>query len=258
MAIITLILVFLFSLQSLTYIATLLCFILLCGIIPLYERKKLSLIQRRVGPKFTGFNGRLQFLADALKIFLKDFLYIFSTTKFYFFLLPVLTLFFNLFFLLSFQWNSNIFFFDIELNYLFLSVLSSISNILVFLTGYICKNKYTIITSSRTASVFFINELFLSLIILFLVYFSKSYSIFNFIASKGEFHGYLILLPILPILIFFFLLEVNKVPFDFQEAESELIMGYTNEYSGFLFGVYVLIEYLHIVVYLYFFSVILF
>lgn len=53
------------------------------------------------------------------------------------------------------------------------------------------------------------------------------------------------------------LLEINKVPFDFQEAEAELIMGYTNEYTGFLFGVYVLIEYLHIFIYIYFFSILL-
>ena len=171
MAIISVIIIFLLSIQFLTYIIVLLLFILLCGVIPLYERKKLSLIQRRVGPKFTGFNGRLQFLADALKIFFKDFFFIFSVSKFYFFFLPTLTLFFNLFFLLSFQWNSNIFFYDIELNYLFLSVLSSISNILIFLTGFICKNKYTIITSSRTVSVFFINELLFSISVIFNFFF---------------------------------------------------------------------------------------
>ena len=55
----------------------------------------------------------------------------------------------------------------------------------------------------------------------------------------------------MPILFLVFLLEINKVPFDFQEAESELIMGYTTEYMGFLFGIYVLIEYLHIFIYSY-------
>jgi NADH:ubiquinone oxidoreductase subunit H len=62
---------------------------------------------------------------------------------------------------------------------------------------------------------------------------------------------------LLPILIYFILIEINKVPFDFQEAESELIMGYTNEYVGFLFGVYVLIEYLHIFIYSYLFFVLI-
>lgn len=44
---------------------------LIGGILPLVERKYLSLIQRRVGPKFVGYKGRLQFIADALKMFLK-------------------------------------------------------------------------------------------------------------------------------------------------------------------------------------------
>jgi NADH-quinone oxidoreductase subunit H len=37
----------------------------------LIERKVLSLIQRRVGPNFVGYRGRLQYIADALKLFLK-------------------------------------------------------------------------------------------------------------------------------------------------------------------------------------------
>ena len=44
---------------------------LIAGILPLIERKYLSLIQRRVGPTFVGYKGRLQFIADALKMFLK-------------------------------------------------------------------------------------------------------------------------------------------------------------------------------------------
>lgn len=63
---------------------------------------------------------------------------------------------------------------------------------------------------------------------------------------------------LIPIIVYFILLEINKVPFDFQEAESELIMGFTNEYSGFLFGVFVLIEYLHIFIFSYLFFILIF
>ena len=45
---------------------------LIAGVLPLLERKYLSLIQRRVGPTFVGYKGRLQFIADALKMFLKS------------------------------------------------------------------------------------------------------------------------------------------------------------------------------------------
>jgi NADH-quinone oxidoreductase subunit H len=37
----------------------------------LIERKVLSLVQRRVGPQFVGYRGRLQYIADALKLFIK-------------------------------------------------------------------------------------------------------------------------------------------------------------------------------------------
>jgi len=232
-------------------------FILIGGILPLYERKKLSLIQRRVGPKFVGLDGRLQFIVDAIKIFLKEYIFIFFTNKYYFLLLPIITLIVNLFFLINFQWNNNVFFYDIELNILYLTTLTSISNILIFLSGYVCKNKYTLITSNRTIVVFFINELVLNIIVLILVWFSKSYSLSNYIVFKNFEFGITWWLVLLPILIYFILIEINKVPFDFQEAESELIMGYTNEYVGFLFGVYVLIEYLHIFIYSYLFFVLI-
>ena len=44
---------------------------LIIASLTLIERKVLSLIQRRVGPYYVGFRGRLQYIADALKMFIK-------------------------------------------------------------------------------------------------------------------------------------------------------------------------------------------
>ena len=57
-------------------------FILIGGVLPLVERKYLALIQRRVGPKYVGYKGRLQFIADAIKVFFKDYFYLFKISKY--------------------------------------------------------------------------------------------------------------------------------------------------------------------------------
>jgi NADH-quinone oxidoreductase subunit H len=44
---------------------------LIIASLTLMERKVLSLMQRRVGPYFVGYKGRLQYIADALKLFVK-------------------------------------------------------------------------------------------------------------------------------------------------------------------------------------------
>lgn len=77
-------------------IISIVIFIIIGGLLPLLERKYLSLVQRRVGPKFVGFNGRLQFLTDALKVLLKEFIVLKKVNKSFYILIPVLFLSINL------------------------------------------------------------------------------------------------------------------------------------------------------------------
>jgi NADH-quinone oxidoreductase subunit H len=55
---------------------------LIIASITLLERKILSLVQRRVGPYFVGYRGRLQYIADALKLFIKGIVIPDQTNKF--------------------------------------------------------------------------------------------------------------------------------------------------------------------------------
>jgi NADH-quinone oxidoreductase subunit H len=48
----------------------------------LIERKFLSLVQRRVGPNYVGYKGRLQYIADALKLFVKGVVIPYESNKF--------------------------------------------------------------------------------------------------------------------------------------------------------------------------------
>lgn len=47
-------------------------------------------------------------------------------------------------------------------------------------------------------------------------------------------------------MLYFTLINLKKVPFDLIEAETELIMGYSVEHTGFLAGALLLIEYIHL------------
>jgi NADH-quinone oxidoreductase subunit H len=54
-----------------TNIVIMLVITLVIATLTLIERKFLALSQRRVGPNYVGYRGRLQYIADALKLFLK-------------------------------------------------------------------------------------------------------------------------------------------------------------------------------------------
>jgi len=233
-------------------------FILIGGVLPLLERKYLALIQRRVGPKYVGYKGRLQFIADALKVFLKDYFYIFHVNKFFFYFLPILFFNVNLYLAINLVFGNNIFLFDIELNIIFILILSAISNFCIFLVGFFCRNKYTVLASTRVVNVFFVNELLLTIIICQYVFYAQSFSFSNFTDFKANYPTVYLFVLYVPVIFYIFLLDINRVPFDYIEAESELIMGYTNEYTGFLFGVFVLIEYLHIFFFSYFLVILFF
>ena len=78
-----------------SFLKLLLCFLIFTIVIAtvtLVERKVLALVQRRVGPQYIGYKGRLQFIADALKLLLKHILIITKTTRLLILVIPALIL----------------------------------------------------------------------------------------------------------------------------------------------------------------------
>jgi NADH:ubiquinone oxidoreductase subunit H len=77
-----------FILVLLYNIVLMLLVTLVIASLTLIERKFLSLLQRRVGPNYVGYKGRLQYIADALKLFVKGVLIPYESNKFWFILIP--------------------------------------------------------------------------------------------------------------------------------------------------------------------------
>ena len=71
-----------------TNICLMLIVTLIIAALTLIERKFLALTQRRVGPYYVGYRGRLQYIADALKLFLKGATVHNEANKFWFYAVP--------------------------------------------------------------------------------------------------------------------------------------------------------------------------
>jgi NADH:ubiquinone oxidoreductase subunit H len=116
----------------------------------------------------------------------------------------------------------------------------------IILLGYYSKNKYAFIGSIRAASMVIAIELLYGVLVLFIVFLTGSFNTASLFMYQEEFPLLFLFAPLLPFLLLFLMLEVNKSPFDLSEAETELVTGYHTEYGSFLFGLYYLGEYIHI------------
>nr|ARK36663.1 NADH dehydrogenase subunit 1 [Cryptocaryon irritans] len=216
----------------------------------LIERKVLSLIQRRVGPSFVGYKGRLQYIADALKLFIKGVLIPDLSNKFWYITIPSVLAAICYSFWMNSMWGPSLSLFEIEYNVVYASLISILFSFCILLTGYFSKNKYAIIGSIRCALLVLNLELFLGLLTLNLVLITESFCFSVFVIYQELFWFFILFFGLLGVIILIFLLETNRAPFDLPEAETELVAGYFVEFGGFYFGIYYLGEYLH----LFFFS----
>jgi len=219
----------------------------------LIERKFLALVQRRVGPNFVGYKGRLQYIADALKLFVKGSLIPDESNRFLFVTIPSIAVAICYSFWMNGVWGPSISLFEIEYNLIYVSLFSVLFGMCVILTGYFSKNKYAMLAAVRTGIGMLNLELFLGLMVLNVIFITESFSFLPLVIYQENYWFIFMFTLISGLLIITFLLETNRAPFDLPEAESELVTGYTTEYGGFFFGLYYLGEYLH----LFFFSLII-
>ena len=73
-------------------------------------------------------------------------------------------------------WGPSISIFEIEYNFVFISLFSVLFGICILLTGYFSKNKYAMLASVRTGIGMLNLELFLGLMFLNVVLISESFS----------------------------------------------------------------------------------
>lgn len=224
-----------------------LIFTIVIATVTLIERKVLSLVQRRVGPNYIGYRGRLQFIADAVKLLVKHITVLPAVNRLLFFVVPALILITSYLFWANVVWSPNLAICEIEYNLFFMGVISGFFSYLLILVGYLSNSKYAMMSSARVVVMGLNLEILLNFLLLGLAVLADSLSF----AQLGSLQtgwkcNLLIFLPVLPLVIVTFFLETGRIPFDLAESESELVAGYTTEYGGFFFALFYLGEYFHL------------
>jgi len=233
-------------------VPVLLLFPTLMGLTTWAERRVLARIQNRMGPNRVGPFGLLQFIADGIKMLIKEDIIPRAADKFLHTLAPILIVIppFLVLTLLPVGRNMTVVVSDVGLILFF--ALSGFGTLAIFLAGWSSRNKFSVIGGMRVVAQTISYELPLILAALSAVFVAGSLSMVSIVESQGG--GFLNILSwnvwtpwgFAGFVIFFIagLAEINRCPFDIPEAESEIVAGHLTEYSGFKYALFFVAEYL--------------
>jgi NADH-quinone oxidoreductase subunit H len=218
----------------------LVCILLSTAALIYFERKVWAAVQLRRGPNVVGPWGIYQPFADFFKFMTKEPVIPSGANKGVFVLAPLVSV------VLAFApWavipvNDGWMISDINVGILYLFAVSSLGVYGVIMAGWASNSKYPLLSALRAAAQMVSYEVSIGFVIVTVVMCAGSLNLSDIVRAQDTSFGLLgwYWLPLLPMFIIFFvsaLAETNRPPFDLTEAESELVAGYSTEYSASLF-----------------------
>jgi NADH-quinone oxidoreductase subunit H len=233
----------------------------------LMERKVAAFIQQRLGPYRTGPWGVLQPIADVVKLLFKENLRPRAADHFVFVLAPVISAAaaITAFAVVPFGAPTDFFGLlpepiplkvaDVNVGILALFAVTSLGVYGVVLAGWSSNSKYSLLGGLRSSAQMISYELAYGLSLASVLLLGNSLSLSEIVnAQAGSWFG---VIPkwfvfVQPVAFVVFMIagtaETNRAPFDFPEAEQELVAGYHTEYSSMAFALFFLAEYINMVV----------
>jgi NADH-quinone oxidoreductase subunit H len=220
------------------------------------ERRVVAHIQSRIGPNRVGPQGLLQPIADVIKLITKETVHPEAADRRLFLIAPVFTLVptFLAFSVIpigeaitllgrEIQMRPA----DINVAVLLVLALGSIGIYGIFLGAWSSNNKYALMGGLRTSAQMISYELILSLAVIAVVIHSGSFSLVEIVNAQSKFWFVVYQPRGFALFIIASMAEINRVPFDLPEAETELVAGYHTEYNGLRFGFFFLSEYANVI-----------
>lgn len=214
------------------------------------ERRAAAFFQQRLGPNRRGPAGLFQTIADALKLVSKEITGTEKRDKFLYTIAPYFVIVTALMALAVLPFSQELQAFDINLGVFFITSVSSVAVIGIFLAGWASNNKFSLLGGMRSGIQMISYELSIGMVIVAMTVLTGTLQLSEIISFQQE-HGWSIWSGHIPAIIGFMIFmiagtaESNRTPFDLVEAESELGSGYHSEYSGMNFAYYFLAEFVN-------------
>jgi len=242
------------------------CLVLASAFMVWMERKVCAYIQDRVGPNRVGYEGALQPFADVLKLLFKEELRPKAADAFLFAIAPILSTVAALtaFSVVPFGTETTLFGLlseplrlevtDVNVAVLVIFAITSMGVYGIVLAGWSSNSKYSLLGGLRSSAQMISYELSYGLSLAAVVMLAGSLSLREIVMNQSGYWFHVIpkwYIFLQPIGFFIYLTagvaETNRAPFDFPEAEQELVAGYHTEYSSMSFGLFFLAEYVNMV-----------
>jgi len=222
----------------------------------LAERKLLARFQMRIGPNRAGPKGILQPIADGVKLLLKEEMSPAGASRVLFTMAPAFVMFPGLviFAVIPFGKSWTVFgrridlvIADVNVGLLYVLAVSSLAIYGFILAGWASNNKFSLLGGLRASAQMISYELAMGLALVSVVLVSGSLSLVKIVQAQSS----VWFIAVQPVAFVIYLLsataELNRVPFDLPEAESELVAGYQTEYSSVRFATFFMGEYANLI-----------
>ena len=219
------------------------------GIFIYFERRIAGRMMSRIGPNRVGPHGLLQFLADALKLIVKEDIIPDAADRPLFKLAPYLMAMGVFAGWAVLPFSHRFIGADLNIGVLYVLGITSISVVGILMSGWASNSKWSLFGGMRAAAQIVSYEIPTAMSVMPAVMLAGTMSTQGLIRAQGgePWNWFIFHSPMMFILFFVYfisaLAEGSRTPFDLPEAESELVSGYNTEYSGFRFAAYFLAEF---------------
>jgi NADH-quinone oxidoreductase subunit H len=201
------------------------------------ERKMMAKLQLRVGPFYCGkLEGILQLMGDGLKLISKEIIIPAKADKPIFWAAPVLFVGTAAAFVALIPVAPGWVVADVDVGLLAVFAVIGFFPIITILSAWAANSKFPFIGGIRALFQMVSFEIPLILSFLGVVIVTGTLNLSEIAASQSSF-PWIVFFPIGAIIFFITMLaELERIPFDLPEAESEIVAGWLTELSGMLYG----------------------